>query len=240
MSKPMTARPVPQGRRGLARIARARVRAVADGLPPVGRIGAVAAGAAAMAIVVAACSSGGSSSSAPSATGGSATSSPAAASSGGSGASEITTATASGMTFLTDGSGRAVYLWVKDTGDASQCSGACAGAWPPVTATGSVTAGGSAVASDLGTITRSDGTKQVTYDGHPLYYFAGDSGAGQANGQGSDGFGAKWWLVSPSGSDVTASVTSFTAGSSGSGSSGSTTPAPSTSTSKSSAGGGWS
>ena len=88
-----------------------------------------------------------------------------------------------------------MYLWVKDTGDASQCSGACAGAWPPVPATGSVTAGGSAVASDLGTITRSDGTKQVTYDGHPLYYFSGDSGSGTATGQGSDGFGAKWWLV---------------------------------------------
>ena len=55
------------------------------------------------------------------------------------------------------------------------------------------------MASDLGTITRSDGTKQVTYDGHPLYYFAGDSGAGMASGQGSDGFGAKWWLVSPAG-----------------------------------------
>ena len=75
---------------------------------------------------------------------------------------------------------------------------------------------GSARASDLGTITRSDGTKQVTYDGHPLYYFAGDSGSGTASGQGSDGFGAKWWLVAPSGSDVTASVSSFTVSSGGS------------------------
>ena len=106
-------------------------------------------------------------------------------------------------TVLTDGTGRAVYLWVADTGDTSTCSGACAGAWPPVTASGTVTASGSAKASDLGTITRSDGTKQVTYDGHPLYYFAGDSGPGTATGQGSDSFGAKWWLVAPSGSDVT-------------------------------------
>jgi predicted lipoprotein with Yx(FWY)xxD motif len=120
--------------------------------------------------------------------------------------------------FLTDGAGRAVYLWVKDTGDASVCSGACAGAWPPVTTTGTVKAAGSASASDLGTITRSDGTKQVTYDGHPLYYYAGDSGSGMASGQGSDSFGAKWWLVSPSGSDVTASVSSFTVSSSGAGS----------------------
>ena len=80
-----------------------------------------------------------------------------------------------------------------------------------------MTASGSANASDLGTITRSDGTKQVTYDGHPLYYYAGDSGAGMASGQGSDSFGAKWWLVSPSGSDVTASVTSFTVSGSGAG-----------------------
>jgi hypothetical protein len=79
------------------------------------------------------------------------------------------------------------------------------------------------VSSDLGTITRSDGTKQVTYDGHPLYYFAGDSGSGQANGQGSDAFGAKWWLVTPAGADVTASVTSFTASA---GTHAGSTPAP--------------
>jgi len=123
----------------------------------------------------------------------------------------ITTATTSAGSVLTDGSGRAVYLWVKDSGSTSACSGACTGAWPPVTTTGAVTASGGASASDLGTITRSDGTKQVTYDGHPLYYYAGDSGSGMASGQGSDSFGAKWWLVSPSGSDVTASVSSFTA-----------------------------
>jgi hypothetical protein len=139
-----------------------------------------------------------------------------------------------------------VYLWTKDTGDMSACSGACAGAWPPVTATGTVTASGSAKTSDLSTITRSDGTKQVTYDGHPLYYFSGDSGAGMASGQGSDGFGAKWWLVTPSGSDVTASVSSFTAGGAGGsgGSAGSAPAAPaapaSPAKSSSSAGGGWS
>ena len=62
-------------------------------------------------------------------------------------------------------------------------------------------------ASGLGTITRSDASKQVTYDGHPLYYFAGDSGPGQASGQGSDGFGVKWWLVAPSGQKITGAVT---------------------------------
>ena len=116
---------------------------------------------------------------------------------------------------MTSGSGKAVYVWAKDTGDMSNCNGACASAWPPVTTTATATAAGSANASDIGTITRSDGTKQVTYDGHPLYYFAGDSGSGTASGQGSDGFGAKWWLVAPTGSDVTASVSTFTAAASG-------------------------
>jgi hypothetical protein len=104
-----------------------------------------------------------------------------------------------------------------------------------VTTTGTATVSGTAKASDLGTITRSDGTKQVTYDGHALYYFSGDSGAGTATGQGSDGFGAKWWLVAPTGSDVTGSVSSFTAAAS-SGSGGAAPAAPSSS----SAGGGWS
>ena len=196
-------------------------------------------GALSAAVVVAACSSGASSSAA-------APAAPAAAPAGGSsssagasssGGTVITTAKSSGGTVLASSSGRAVYLWAKDTGDMSNCNGACAGAWPPVTTTGTATASGGAVASDIGTITRSDGTKQVTYDGHPLYYFSGDSGPGMASGQGSDAFGAKWWLVTPAGSDVTAGVTSFTAG----GSAGA--PAPSTPASapaSSGAGGSWS
>lgn len=119
------------------------------------------------------------------------------------GAMVITTKSGSAGTFLTDGSGRSVYLWVKDGMNSSACSGACAAAWPPVTSAGQPTASGDAKASDLSTITRSDGTKQVTYDGHPLYYFAGDSGAGQTNGQGSSSFGAKWWLIAPAGTSIT-------------------------------------
>ena len=173
-------------------------------------------GAVGVALLVAACSSGSSSSSAaPAASSPAAAGASSAAASGASGSTVITTASSSGDTFLTDGSGRAVYLWVKDTGSTSNCTGACAGAWPPVMATGTVTAAGSAKSSDLGTTARSDGSKQVTYDGHPLYYFSGDSGPGTATGQGSDGFGAKWWLVAPSGSDVTSSVSSFTASSTG-------------------------
>jgi predicted lipoprotein with Yx(FWY)xxD motif len=107
-------------------------------------------------------------------------------------------------TFLTTGSGRTVYLWAADGMNKSVCSGACAGAWPPVLAHGKLTVADGAKAAELGTITRPDGTKQVTYDGHPLYTFAGDSGPGQTNGQGSDSFGAKWWLVAPSGVKITA------------------------------------
>jgi predicted lipoprotein with Yx(FWY)xxD motif len=211
-------------------------------------------GALGAAVVVAACSSGGTSSAAAPAAPAAAPSSaaapasPAGASSPSSGASSsggtvITTAKSSAGTFLTNGSGRAVYLWVKDTGDMSNCNGACAGAWPPVTTTATATASGSAKASDIGTITRSDGTKQVTYDGHPLYYFSGDSGPGTATGQGSDGFGAKWWLVAPTGSDVTAAVASFTAGSAAGAPAAPAAPAPAAPAStpaSSSAGGSWS
>ena len=165
----------------------------------------------AAALLAAACSSGASSGTTGS-SGTHAAGSPAAQASGGTaaGATVIATASSSAGPVLVNGSGHAVYLWAKDAKDMSSCTGACASAWPPVQASGAVTAAGSVKSSDLGTITQSDGTKQVTYDGHPLYYFAGDSGAGQANGQGSDNFGAKWWLVAPSGADVTASVTSFT------------------------------
>jgi predicted lipoprotein with Yx(FWY)xxD motif len=179
------------------------------------RLGAGLAVALGAVLLTAACSSSGSSSSsATAATSAGGSASPAAA--GGSGL-VITTKSGSAGAFLTDGSGRAVYLWVKDGKDSSACAGACAGAWPPVTATGAVTASGGVNMADLSTINRSGGAKQVVYDGHPLYYFSGDSGPGQVNGQGSDGFGAKWWLVDPAGTSITAAVTV---------SSGATSPAP--------------
>ena len=166
-------------------------------------------------LAAAACSSGSSSSSSGST---SSSTSPSAAAPASSAASStvITTKTSSGGSFLTNSAGRAVYLFVADSTGKSTCAGACAGAWPPVIAAGQPTAAGGAQASDLGTITRSDGTKQVTYDGHPLYYFVGDTGPGTDKGQGVDGFGAKWWLVAPSGSSITTAVT---VGGSGAGSS---------------------
>jgi len=180
----------------------------------------------------------GSSSSAPAAAP-SSSSAPAAAGSSSASATALVIATRSGSagTYLTNGSGRAVYMWVKDPMGKSVCDGACAGAWPPVTTTGTPTVSGGAVASDLGTFTRSDGSKQVTYDGHPLYYFAGDSGPGMTAGQGLDGFGALWWLVAPSGSGITTTSGSG-ASAPASNPASSTPPTPAPSTSK--AGGGWS
>jgi predicted lipoprotein with Yx(FWY)xxD motif len=153
------------------------------------------------------------------------------ASSGSTAATVIESHAGSAAPFLTNSSGRAVYLWAADSMNKSMCSGACAQAWPPVTSMGQVTAAHGAKAADLGTITRSDGTKQVTYLGHPLYYFAGDSGPGQTNGQGSDSFGAKWWLVAPAGAKITVADAAASTGSSSS-----TAPAAS---SGSSAGGSW-
>lgn len=169
------------------------------------RTGAVI-GLVGVSVVVAACGSAAS-------TGGSATSkSPA------SGAMAVSVGTVTGAdgTHLVGASGRPLYLWVADSRDKSVCTGSCAQVWPPVTTASSPVAAMGVTASQLGTITRSGGTKQVTYDGHPLYYFASDTSKGSLTGQGSDSFGAKWWLVAPSGSAITK-----TAAASGSSSSGS-------------------
>ena len=91
---------------------------------------------------------------------------------------------------------RTVYLFAADKGPASTCSSACAEVWPPVTTTGNPKAAGGAVSADLGTITRSDGTKQVTYKGHPLYYYVGDPNSGDTSGQGINSFGAPWYVLS--------------------------------------------
>jgi predicted lipoprotein with Yx(FWY)xxD motif len=98
---------------------------------------------------------------------------------------------------------RTVYLFAADKGPASTCSGACAEVWPPVVTTASPKAAGGANTADLGTITRSDGTKQVTYKGHPLYYYAGDgTSGGETSGQAISSFGAPWYVLTPSGSEV--------------------------------------
>jgi predicted lipoprotein with Yx(FWY)xxD motif len=103
---------------------------------------------------------------------------------------------------LTDGSGRTVYLRVAADGSAPECTGPCAAVWPPVIASSPATATAGAVAADLGTTTRADGTTQVTYKGHPLYYFEGDTAAGDARGQGQVGFGTTWSELTSSGTAI--------------------------------------
>jgi predicted lipoprotein with Yx(FWY)xxD motif len=128
-------------------------------------------------------------------------------------AAAVTVATKSGSlgTYLVDGSGRTLYLWVADTGSTSNCSGQCVTYWPPLT--GAAKASGSVQQAALATSKRSDGSMQVTYQGHPLYYFSGDKSAGSTAGQGSDGFGAKWWVVGVDGKAITGSSSGPTSGS---------------------------
>jgi predicted lipoprotein with Yx(FWY)xxD motif len=118
--------------------------------------------------------------------------------------------------YLTDSAGKSLYLFASDTSVKSTCSGGCAAQWPPLTTKDAPKAGSGATGGKLTTITRDDGTKQVVYNGHPLYYFKGDSAAGQTNGQGVDAYGAKWWAVSPAGAKITKAASSST-GTGGSG-----------------------
>jgi predicted lipoprotein with Yx(FWY)xxD motif len=108
--------------------------------------------------------------------------------------------------YLTDSRGHALYLWVADSAGTSACAGVCATTWPPLTVTGSPRAGSGLEAAKLGTVARSDGSTQITYDKHPLYLYAPDTKAGDLNGQGSTSFGAAWWLVSPNGSAITTAL----------------------------------
>ena len=103
---------------------------------------------------------------------------------------------------LVDAKGRTLYLFEKDKGTTSSCYGACASGWPPYTTTGAPQAGGGATASLLGTTARTDGTTQVTYKDHPLYYFVGDKQPGEVTGEGVNAFGAKWYVLAPSGNKI--------------------------------------
>lgn len=104
---------------------------------------------------------------------------------------------------LTDGKGRTLYLFEADKSTKSTCSGDCADAWPPLTTADQPDAGSGVDKSLLGTSTRSGGGKQVTYNGHPLYFYSGDKQSGDTNGQGLDQFGAKWYVLDSSGNRVT-------------------------------------
>ncbi len=104
---------------------------------------------------------------------------------------------------LVDSKGMTLYLFVADTGATSTCYTSCASIWPPVLTSGAPQPGAGATASLLGTTTRTDGKVEVTYAGHPLYYFVQDKAAGDTTGQGVNGFGGLWWVVSPAGAAIT-------------------------------------
>ena len=104
--------------------------------------------------------------------------------------------------FLVDEKGMTVYLFVADTTKESTCYTSCAAVWPPVLTDGAPQAGTGVQASLLGTTTRTDGKVEVTYAGHPLYYFIKDKAPGDVTGQAINGFGALWWVLSPSGAAI--------------------------------------
>jgi predicted lipoprotein with Yx(FWY)xxD motif len=132
-------------------------------------------------------------------------------------AATIGEATTSLGKILVDAQGRTIYLFQKDSGTKSTCSGACAAAWPPVRTNGKPTVGSGLTAASVGTTPRSDGKAQVTYNGHPLYLFQEDQKPGDTNGQGVNGFGAAWYVVSPAGDAITTSASSSNTGAGSSG-----------------------
>lgn len=164
-------------------------------------------GLAAVSLILAACSSAGSTSTSASATASasaSASASSAAASASesastpasGGGATAINVADSSLGQVLTDQDGRTIYRFTPDSANTSTCTGNCASTWPAVTASGSAPTAGSGVTGQVGTMTRDNGTTQVTVNDFPVYYFAGDSAAGQVNGQ---GVGGNWFVITAAG-----------------------------------------
>jgi predicted lipoprotein with Yx(FWY)xxD motif len=103
---------------------------------------------------------------------------------------------------LVDGQGRTLYLFEADKGAMSNCAGACANVWPPLATTGKAIAGAGVDAAKLGTTKRADGSSEITYNGHPLYTYAGDTSPGQTSGQAIDGFGAEWYVLSAAGDKI--------------------------------------
>jgi predicted lipoprotein with Yx(FWY)xxD motif len=176
-----------------------------------------AAGLAALALALSACGSSSSSSSSTPATtapAAGASSAPASSASG----NTVNMTTINGTAVVTNSSGKTLYWFAPDTSTTSKCTGSCATYWPPVT--GPVTAG-SGVTGTLSTITRSDGTTQATYDGHPLYTYVGDTAAGQNKGNGLNLSGGLWYEMTVSGAKpatgTTASTPSASTGGGGAG-----------------------
>ncbi len=165
---------------------------------------------AAAAMVLAACSNGSSSAGAAGAYGGGSTST---SSAGGATTATVGTADVGQLgTVLVDGTGRTLYIFKNDTGTSSTCSGDCAATWPALVTSGAASAGMGVKSAMLGTTTRDDGTTQVTYAGHPVYLYSGDTAAGDANGQ---GIGGVWFAVTAAGTPASAMGGSSSSSSSG-------------------------
>lgn len=118
---------------------------------------------------------------------------------------------------LVSGSGRSLYLLTADSKGKSVCMSSCVAIWPPLTTKGKPLAGNGVKGKLLGTINRGDGVRQVTYDGHPLYMYAGDTSAGQVNGEGVASFGGTWYVLSSGGVAVTTALASSSGNSSSEG-----------------------
>jgi predicted lipoprotein with Yx(FWY)xxD motif len=187
-----------------------------------------AAGLAAVALALSACASSGSSSSSAASTPSAGASNPAssapatfapASSAPASSASvgKLGMTTINGTAVVTNSKGMTLYWFVPDTSTSSKCTGSCATYWPPLV--GPVSAG-TGVIGTLGVITRPGGTMQATYDGHPLYTYAGDSAPGQAKGNGINASGGVWWEMTVSGAKPAVATSGTTSGNSGGGSMG--------------------
>jgi len=166
-----------------------------------------AAGLAVVALSLSACASSGSSSAAAGSAPAAAASSPAASAPAGSapagsapaassGGTTLDVKTIGGQQVVTNAQGLTLYWFAPDTSTTSKCTGSCATYWPPVKGPATAMSG---VTGKLGTITRSDGTMQATYDGHPLYTYAADTAPGQAKGNGLNVSGGLWYEMTVSG-----------------------------------------
>lgn len=121
-------------------------------------------------------------------------------------AAGVGTASLTPGTGLVDGGGHTLYLFEADQATMSTCTGLCAQIWPPALTTGpSPVVSGAAQAQLLGNTARADGSHQLTYNGHPLYRFMGDTKAGDTRGQGINRFGGLWYAVAPDGTALTGS-----------------------------------
>ena len=164
----------------------------------VARSGLLAATAVFAAAVLTACGS--------STAGGYGAAAPAAGSTPATASGALRTASTSAGTVLVDPAGKTLYVFAADSKGHSACTGGCAQYWPPEPAGSLAGTQPSGVTATLGTLTRADGTAQLTVNGFPVYTYAADSAPGQAKGQGVNASGGLWWVVTSSGLWITGSA----------------------------------